>query len=533
MPYDGNGNFNRVHNWISDATNGLDINATEMDQEDNGFAAGLSNCVTRDGQGKMTVDFLPNVDNVLNLGSGAFRWASINGTPISNFVTATQASIGALLYPRTNAEVAAGVTPTNYAYAPGDCRRYGAATTDATGSTNLTAINNALSVANNTPGGGVATLPGGNFNINGLLTGYTNTYLAGQGMGMGQAANPDFTNGGTSITQLSVSADVINFPNANSCGLRDISIVCGSGGNGIVWSATGSNQISYFQLQNVSVNLGANSAGIGIWLNCVGASSDLYFPRFQNVTVTGQSEVAYGTKIGIRVGTSGAGHPVVYGDFSGILVNGVNIGLDLPGCSQCVWKGVTLYNISGTGSSGIGVKGTGAGNNYLFGLMLEQGTIDTYINWNASSNLNVAFLNDTAIAPAKIVDAGTNNQYFGDDGSGGFTNKFGVALNLFDVRSLKVGGNLSPAGTALTLYAATTATVNPGAIAANTTSDSVISIPGVLATDKVVITPQSAPEAGIMWSVSAVANGVTIRLANVTTGSITPASRTYNIAVFR
>ena len=38
----------------------------------------------------------------------------------------TQEQIGAVLYPRTAAEVAAGVTPSTYSYPAGDIRRYGA-----------------------------------------------------------------------------------------------------------------------------------------------------------------------------------------------------------------------------------------------------------------------------------------------------------------------------------------------------------------------------------------------------------------------
>jgi hypothetical protein len=82
MAYDGNGLFVRLFNWVTDKTNGVPITASRMDGEDNGFAAGLSLCVTRDGQGKMTADFLPSVDNTLNLGSGAFRWAGLNGDSV-------------------------------------------------------------------------------------------------------------------------------------------------------------------------------------------------------------------------------------------------------------------------------------------------------------------------------------------------------------------------------------------------------------------------------------------------------------------
>lgn len=82
MAYDGAGNFIRVHNWQQDAANGLNISAPECDAEDDGFAGGLTLAVTRDGQGKMASNFLPNADNTLNLGSATARWKSINGVPI-------------------------------------------------------------------------------------------------------------------------------------------------------------------------------------------------------------------------------------------------------------------------------------------------------------------------------------------------------------------------------------------------------------------------------------------------------------------
>jgi hypothetical protein len=69
--------------------------------------------------------------------------------------TLTQAQIGQLFYPRTAAEIAAGVTPTNYAYPPGDVRRYGAVGDGVTddGAAIQTAIN-VMAV-----GGGVVYLP--------------------------------------------------------------------------------------------------------------------------------------------------------------------------------------------------------------------------------------------------------------------------------------------------------------------------------------------------------------------------------------
>jgi hypothetical protein len=85
MAFDGNGNFNRLFSWVSDKNNGINITASRVDSEDNGFASGLSICVTRDGQGKMTADFLPSADASYNLDTGGARWKNIT---ISGSITA-------------------------------------------------------------------------------------------------------------------------------------------------------------------------------------------------------------------------------------------------------------------------------------------------------------------------------------------------------------------------------------------------------------------------------------------------------------
>lgn len=100
MAFDGSGNFLRIHNWQQDAANNIDISAPEVDGEDNGFAAGLTLCVTRDGQGKMAADFLPSVASTYQCGSASFPWSTGNfgalnvagspvyaGAPINNPAT--------------------------------------------------------------------------------------------------------------------------------------------------------------------------------------------------------------------------------------------------------------------------------------------------------------------------------------------------------------------------------------------------------------------------------------------------------------
>src|SRR6478735_4516887 len=54
MPFNGSGVFQRVRNWVADATAGIKIRADYHDAEDDGFAAGLTNCITKDGQTTIT-----------------------------------------------------------------------------------------------------------------------------------------------------------------------------------------------------------------------------------------------------------------------------------------------------------------------------------------------------------------------------------------------------------------------------------------------------------------------------------------------
>jgi hypothetical protein len=52
VPFNGSGVFTRLYSWTNDANNGLPISSTKFDAEDNDFASGFGNCLTRDNQGK-------------------------------------------------------------------------------------------------------------------------------------------------------------------------------------------------------------------------------------------------------------------------------------------------------------------------------------------------------------------------------------------------------------------------------------------------------------------------------------------------
>jgi hypothetical protein len=67
MGFDGNGTFNRLYNWVADAAAGINILADRMDAEMDGFATGLSTCLTRDGQGSMEARLDMGGFNIANM----------------------------------------------------------------------------------------------------------------------------------------------------------------------------------------------------------------------------------------------------------------------------------------------------------------------------------------------------------------------------------------------------------------------------------------------------------------------------------
>ena len=56
MPFNGSGTFTRVYNWQTDKANSIKIRADRMDGEDDGFATGLTTCITKDGQTTVTAN---------------------------------------------------------------------------------------------------------------------------------------------------------------------------------------------------------------------------------------------------------------------------------------------------------------------------------------------------------------------------------------------------------------------------------------------------------------------------------------------
>lgn len=97
----------------------------------------------------------------------------------------SQAIIAGYLYPRTAAEIAAGVTPTNYAYPPLNVRRYGAVgdfePSTGLGTDDATAIQSALTIARHVTGGAEVLFPPGRYLVGSIAVAYDATLNPGSG----------------------------------------------------------------------------------------------------------------------------------------------------------------------------------------------------------------------------------------------------------------------------------------------------------------------------------------------------------------
>lgn len=67
------GTFSRVHDWTTDAGSAINIEASRMDAEDDNFATGINNCLTKDGQNAATADLPMGGNNHTNVGNATAR----------------------------------------------------------------------------------------------------------------------------------------------------------------------------------------------------------------------------------------------------------------------------------------------------------------------------------------------------------------------------------------------------------------------------------------------------------------------------
>jgi hypothetical protein len=109
MPFNGNGVFNRIMNWVNDAANSIPITASRTDTDSNDIAQGLTNCVTRDGQSPPLADLpmggfkFTNVANAaannqwVALGQANLLYLSLGGGTLTGGLTGTTVTMTGLI----------------------------------------------------------------------------------------------------------------------------------------------------------------------------------------------------------------------------------------------------------------------------------------------------------------------------------------------------------------------------------------------------------------------------------------------------
>lgn len=78
MPFNGSGIFVRTRSWTTDRNGGVKIRADLHDQEDDGFATGLTNCITKDGQTTITANIPFNNKRLTGLGDATAATDALN-----------------------------------------------------------------------------------------------------------------------------------------------------------------------------------------------------------------------------------------------------------------------------------------------------------------------------------------------------------------------------------------------------------------------------------------------------------------------
>lgn len=87
MPFNGLGQFSRIMNWVTDAANGIFVDATRTDEDSDDIADGLSNCITKDGQQILIADIPWSGFKITGLGAGAAPGDAVNYGQVFNSPT--------------------------------------------------------------------------------------------------------------------------------------------------------------------------------------------------------------------------------------------------------------------------------------------------------------------------------------------------------------------------------------------------------------------------------------------------------------
>ena len=269
----------------------------------------------------------------LILGDQSGSTATTTPTAVAAYMAGLTTTPVIASYARTAAEIAAGVTPTNYAYLPGNVLRYGADPTGVTSS--ATAFNSAISVFGTN--GGTLYLPLGNFLLDAPVAVPENLIIQGAGWGtqisLTSAAAGAFTFAPTTGTANTAAITIKNLWISGTSSatygiwLQNCAIVRISGVQFTGFTDASSNCV--YCAQNVFETIIRDCyfpslSGVGI--NLVGASSA---PCNNNQIISCTMSAGANTCIGIVVG-SGCENTLITGcDLEGAGIG--NVGINCSG----------------------------------------------------------------------------------------------------------------------------------------------------------------------------------------------------------
>ena len=87
MAFNGSGTFNRLYSWVIDRNLGIKILASKMDAEMDGFATGLTTCITKDGQTTISAAIPFNAQKITGLGNATADADALNRITADNRLT--------------------------------------------------------------------------------------------------------------------------------------------------------------------------------------------------------------------------------------------------------------------------------------------------------------------------------------------------------------------------------------------------------------------------------------------------------------
>lgn len=83
MPWNGAGVFQRIYSWVTDQANDIYVRADRMDTDSDDIAAGISNCIARDGQAPPTADIPWGGRKITGLADGINDGEALNAGQVS------------------------------------------------------------------------------------------------------------------------------------------------------------------------------------------------------------------------------------------------------------------------------------------------------------------------------------------------------------------------------------------------------------------------------------------------------------------